>query len=80
MVPLETCINKKMGGSSSRMVLACAGFLLGLGMPFIFPFIPWSYHPIKLTNLTLVISCMGSLGFPVGNDFNCGLGRALDQR
>ena len=54
------------------MVYVYAGSLLGLGMLSIFQSILWLYHDIKLTNLTLVISHMGSLGFPVGNNFNCG--------
>ncbi|KAH0826237.1 hypothetical protein J3R83DRAFT_5696 [Lanmaoa asiatica] len=65
-----TYIRKKMAGLSSLIMLAFAGFLPGLGMHFIFPFIPKSYHNINLINLTLVISCMGSLGLPVGNNFN----------
>ena len=73
LLPLENCINKKMAGLSSLMVYVCAGSLLGLGMLSIFQSILWLYHDIKLTNLTLVISRMGSLGFPVGNNFNCSI-------
>ena len=60
-----------MAGLSSLIVLAFAGSLLGLGVIFIFPFIHWSYRLVNLTNLIIVISCMESLGFPVGNSFNC---------
>ena len=58
-----------MAGLSSPMVLAFAGSLLGLGETFIFPFILWSYLLVKLTNPTIVISRMGSLGFLVGSNF-----------
>ena len=60
------------GLSSPIIVLAFAGSLLGVGMLFIFPLILWSYHNINLTNMTIVISCMESLGFPVGSHFDCG--------
>ena len=60
-----------MAGLSSLIVLAFAGSLLGLGMIFIFPFIHWSYRLVNLTNLIIVISCMESLGLPVGNSFTC---------
>ena len=61
-----------MAGLNSPMVLAFAGFLLGLGETFIFLFILWSYLLVKLTNSTVVSSYMGSLGLLVGNNPDCG--------
>ena len=72
LLPSVKSIKKKMAGLSSPMVLAFVGSLLGLGETFIFLFILWSYLLVKLTNSTIVISCMGSLGFLVGNNFDCG--------
>ena len=68
----KKCINKKVAGLSSLMVFTFAGSPPGIGMPFTFPFILWSYQNINLTNLTIVISYMGSHGFSVGNNFDCG--------